>query len=302
MSPANTTISFWGIQLTKWNNSFQKSSFSSSGFLEWGAYTIRAFIKLLSKTIFSINTRVAFATQWNFACVIKVHFVYWNCCCFRRIQWTGLQCIPKIIRQYSTLSSGQVSDWVCVCGLHPMPSGSWIPAVTASSIAWPVSVWNETDVTALLWLSLLLMVWCHNAGCSYCLHSPTPRVVNYIQHCVCVWTLSSAVVTSHSIICSVCVVLHWSCSHCCFLLIAGIIFSRPSNLCFFQVHVFIPLNGWAKVMPSVLWRCWLGGRKGIRPVKTEWRGTGMVICLEQGANDLHMVQLMPLPPHHLVLQ
>jgi len=33
-------------------------------------------------------------------------------------------------------------------------------------------------------------------------------------------------------------------------------------------------------------------RKGIQPVKTEWCGTGMVICLEQGANDLHMVQLM----------
>ena len=28
----------------------------------------------------------------------------------------------------------------------------------------------------------------------------------------------------------------------------------------------------------------------------------MVICLEQGANDLHIVQLMPLPPHHLLLQ
>jgi len=28
----------------------------------------------------------------------------------------------------------------------------------------------------------------------------------------------------------------------------------------------------------------------------------MVICLEQGANDLHMVCLMPLPPHHLLLQ
>jgi len=28
--------------------------------------------------------------------------------------------------------------------------------------------------------------------------------------------------------------------------------------------------------------------------KTEWRGTGMGICLEQGA-DLHMAQLMPLP-------
>ena len=28
----------------------------------------------------------------------------------------------------------------------------------------------------------------------------------------------------------------------------------------------------------------------------------MVICLEQGANDLHIVQLMPLPPRHLLLQ
>ena len=45
---------------------------------------------------------------------------------------------------------------------------------------------------------------------------------------------------------------------------------------------------------SVLWRCWVGGRKGIRPVKTEWWGVGMVVCLERGA-DLHMAQLMPLP-------
>ena len=44
-------------------------------------------------------------------------------------------------------------------------------------------------------------------------------------------------------------------------------------------------------MPSVLW---LGGRKGIRLVKTEWRGAVVVICLERGA-DLHMAQLMPLP-------
>jgi len=27
----------------------------------------------------------------------------------------------------------------------------------------------------------------------------------------------------------------------------------------------------------------------------------VVICLERGANDLHIVQLMPLPPHHLLL-
>jgi len=45
-------------------------------------------------------------------------------------------------------------------------------------------------------------------------------------------------------------------------------------------------------MPSVLWRCWLGDRKGIRP---PWWGADVVICLERGA-DLHMAQLMPLPP------
>jgi len=38
----------------------------------------------------------------------------------------------------------------------------------------------------------------------------------------------------------------------------------------------------------------LGGRKGIRPVKIEWWGAGVVIFLELGA-DLHMAQLMPLP-------
>jgi len=38
----------------------------------------------------------------------------------------------------------------------------------------------------------------------------------------------------------------------------------------------------------------LGDRKGIRPVKTEWWGAGVVVCLDQGA-DLHMAQLMPLP-------
>jgi len=32
----------------------------------------------------------------------------------------------------------------------------------------------------------------------------------------------------------------------------------------------------------------------MRPVKTEWLGAGVVICLERGA-DLHMAQLMPLP-------
>ena len=48
-------------------------------------------------------------------------------------------------------------------------------------------------------------------------------------------------------------------------------------------------------VPLVLWRCWLGGRKGIRPVKNWvvgcWR---VVIWLERGA-DLHMAQLMTMP-------
>ena len=48
-------------------------------------------------------------------------------------------------------------------------------------------------------------------------------------------------------------------------------------------------------IPSVLWRCWLGGGKGIQPVKKlEWWGTGVVICLERDG-DMHMAQLMPLP-------
>jgi len=44
----------------------------------------------------------------------------------------------------------------------------------------------------------------------------------------------------------------------------------------------------------MLWCCWLGVIKAIRPVKTEWWGAGIVVCLERGA-DLHVVQLMPLP-------
>ena len=56
----------------------------------------------------------------------------------------------------------------------------------------------------------------------------------------------------------------------------------------------IPSIGKPETMPSLLWRCWLGGRKGIRPVKTEWWGAGAVIWLERG-EDLHMAQVMPLP-------
>jgi len=35
--------------------------------------------------------------------------------------------------------------------------------------------------------------------------------------------------------------------------------------------------------------------------KTEWWDACVAICLERGVNDLHMVQQMPLSPHHLLL-
>jgi len=45
-------------------------------------------------------------------------------------------------------------------------------------------------------------------------------------------------------------------------------------------------------LPSVPLRCWLGGRKGTRPVKKlEWWGPGMVICLERGATATHCLLL-----------
>ena len=54
-------------------------------------------------------------------------------------------------------------------------------------------------------------------------------------------------------------------------------------------------------LSSVLWHCWFGVRKSIRPVKMKWWGAGVVIHLDECANDLHMVKLMRLPPHYLLL-
>jgi len=49
----------------------------------------------------------------------------------------------------------------------------------------------------------------------------------------------------------------------------------------------------------VLWHCWMGVKKSIWPVKIEWRGVGVVICLEQGVECLRMAQLMLLHPRTL---
>jgi len=65
--------------------------------------------------------------------------------------------------------------------------------------------------------------------------------------------------------------------------------------CSFKMILYIT---WAfcvlLVLPSVLWCCWLGGRKGIRPVKNWVMGCWLGYLLGRGA-DLHMAQLMPLP-------
>jgi len=66
---------------------------------------------------------------------------------------------------------------------------------------------------------------------------------------------------------------------------AGHIVSPHDNL---FCCVLFNCAGLLQSLPSVLSCCWLGGRKGIRPVKkTEWWGAGVVVFLEQGA-DLHM--------------
>jgi len=56
-------------------------------------------------------------------------------------------------------------------------------------------------------------------------------------------------------------------------------------------------------MPLVLWHCWLGVRNSIRPIKIEWWGVGVVICLEQGADFFACgpADATATPkPHHLL--
>jgi len=73
--------------------------------------------------------------------------------------------------------------------------------------------------------------------------------------------------------------------------IMGVWGSAPSGVqgLWFQTlnHFTFYLN---LLLPSVLLRCWMDGRKGIQPVV----GWCIVICLERGA-DFRMAQLMLLP-------
>jgi len=69
---------------------------------------------------------------------------------------------------------------------------------------------------------------------------------------------------------------------------------RMLHCCFNSYELLLYFDS-KKSLSSVLWRCWLGGRKGIRPIKNWVVGCWRGICLELGA-DLHMAQLMPLQP------
>jgi len=59
----------------------------------------------------------------------------------------------------------------------------------------------------------------------------------------------------------------------------------------FVIHYMIHFNLPLRHLPSVLWHCWLGGRRGIRPVKNWlvgcWRGylSGMRCRFAYGPAD-----------------
>jgi len=55
---------------------------------------------------------------------------------------------------------------------------------------------------------------------------------------------------------------------------------RSVSSCLVSLTFCCIFNAVSVLLPSALWLCWLGGRKGIRPLKTQWWGTGEVICLE----------------------
>ena len=71
-------------------------------------------------------------------------------------------------------------------------------------------------------------------------------------------------------------------------------------------HWGLKINFWVIMMVSVLWRCWLGGRKGIRPVKTEWWGTGsfwseVQTCIWPSWCHCHSLSLAPVKSRLVLL-
>ena len=59
---------------------------------------------------------------------------------------------------------------------------------------------------------------------------------------------------------------------------------------YFYIFEYSLCPFWLRGITSMLWHCWVGGRKGIQPVKN-W----VVGCWRCYVSDFHMAQLMPLP-------
>ena len=90
---------------------------------------------------------------------------------------------------------------------------------------------------------------------------------------------------------------HYTCNICYLVdndvMIARVGYSIFSDLWMTNMDLFTYYDRTlVTLVPSVLWRCWLGVRKSIWPIKIWvmrcWHG----YLLEQSANSLHMVQLI----------
>ena len=68
-----------------------------------------------------------------------------------------------------------------------------------------------------------------------------------------------------------------------------------------QPRPYLKVQYFYRNVPSVLWHCWLGVKKSIRPEKIDWWGAGVVICLERVADCLHTVQLVPMPSQNPII-
>ena len=91
---------FEGYNLPKWNTSFQKHSFSSSGLPEWGAYTEKTFGNRSPKTIFNTIIRINKGNRIQNSFKFPVLAYFWlslsrvclcgvtvSCCCTWRTPW-----------------------------------------------------------------------------------------------------------------------------------------------------------------------------------------------------------------------
>jgi len=131
-----------------------------------------------------------------------------------------------------------------------------------------------TRSTRLAWIKE------HMTGCWYCGYWDEINYKSVIDNMMCSWHFCSAVLMTRQLFCLICYgTLSSRMNRPSFLQqqsimsIFSIWFAFLSLITDLSLSLLLPV-------PPVLWCCWLGSKKGIWPVKTEWWGTGVVICLE----------------------